>query len=182
MHQLVQAVRERTPLPAAGTDLQRRSMGFVWKPGAAAGRHPLQIILSGERLLVLPGTVGGLYPTLSGVSLATWPRPAFNVASNVTTYVVLRVQAQLNSDSGYVHSATVQSVQVELTAFEPLPSDLLSTGTFTIHLGRFVGGVLVAQNWTSSLSLGFCDSSNPEEARATLTVIGATGFSENLDF
>jgi len=122
---------------------------------------PLTVSANGQ---VVPGTVGGIMPTIGGVAIDTVPAPLLTIPITGTRHVVLNISGtlvkQTYSGSSFVAAyMTTLSVSISVTTTAPAVTDGESTtGNFKLCLAEFVNGAKVLQNGYGPISLLVQDS------------------------
>jgi len=135
--------------------------------GSSASETPLFVLADGS---VVPGTIGGVTPTIGGDDIDDSPAPTLTIASSGTDYVVVTINSTLKVDAGvYVDGySAISSVVITATSTDPGDGGMLSTdGEFKLKLATFVDGVKTAQFFTGSKSIQVCDDGTGE-ARGSL--------------
>ncbi len=121
-------------------------------------------------VIIAPGTVSGLMPTLGGTDLDDGTPPVLTIANTGTFKIYLEINATLTpTTENYVVSWTIDSVTVESDS--SIPDDLL-TGTYRRHIATIVDGVLTAQVVQNSLEVTLLD-----DGTATAQALIAVGLS-----
>lgn len=142
------------PSPGSGFRVRQTNHGPVWE--ITGDLPPLTVQADGS---VVPGTIGGLFPTINGDTIEVSPAPRLaGLQSSGTRYVMVTVTGTFNVDGGvFVESfATIDSV--EITVEETNTSLLVSDdGTFRFVLAVFSNGTKTSQAYTGSLNLTVCD-------------------------
>lgn len=109
---------------------------------------------------VVPGTIGGVTPTIGGDDIDDSPPPTLSISGSGTDYVVVTINSTLSVDGGvYVEGySAISSVVITATSTDPGSAGMLSTtGVFKLKLATFVDGVKTAQFFTGSRSIQVCD-------------------------
>lgn len=135
--------------------------------GSSASETPLFVLADGS---VVPGTIGGVTPTIGGDDIDDSPAPTLTIASSGTKYVVVTINSTLKVDADvYVDGySAISSVVITATSTDPGDGGMLSTdGEFKLKLATFVDGVKTAQFFTGSKSIQVCDDGTGE-ARGSL--------------
>lgn len=160
---IVKAVKMRTPRPSNTVTVRQTSNGFVMdaatsaSSGSASAILPLQCVTSSRttdntEIVVEPGTVLGVMPTIGGTALDAGTAPTISVSNYETRYIVLNISGTptvTTLDSRDFFHPTMSSITVTITSQNTAPtgSDLVSsTGSFKAHLATYVNGVKTAQN------------------------------------
>lgn len=147
-------------VPTAGSGIQvtLENDGPVWSAtGGSSSATPLFVSATGR---VTPGTVGGIYPTISGTSIADNPAPLLTIPTSGTRHVVLNIDATLALDgttyvTGY---SSLDAVTLTVETTDPGSAGLKSSaGTFQAKLATFVDGVKTSQLFSATLNLRICD-------------------------
>ncbi len=131
--------------------------------------EPLYVKSSG---IVVPGTIGGVTPTIGGDAIDDSPPPELTIGSG-TKYIVCTINLTLEIDAGvYVEGySAISSVVLTATSTDPGDGGMLSTdGEFKLKLATFVDGVKTAQFFTGSKSIQVCDDGTGD-ARGALHLI-----------
>lgn len=109
---------------------------------------------------VVPGTIGGVTPTIGGDDIDDSPPPTLSISGSGTDYVVATISLTLEVDAGvYVEGySAISSIVLTATGTDPGSGGMLSTtGEFKFKLATFVDGVKTAQNTTGSKTIQVCD-------------------------
>lgn len=110
--------------------------------------RPLTVSANGQ---VVPGTVGGIMPTIGGVAIDTVPAPLLTIPITGTQYVVINIEGTMSTASyagaSFVAAAmTDVTVTITVESSSPTGADMLSdTGTFKLLLATFVDGIKTHQ-------------------------------------
>jgi len=121
---------------------------------------------------VVPGTIGGVTPTIGGDDIDDSPPPTLSISGSGTDYVVVTINSTLSVDGGvYVEGySAISSVVITATSTDPGSAGMLSTtGVFKLKLATFVDGVKTAQFFTGSRSIQVCDDGSGE-ARGAISL------------
>ena len=122
---------------------------------AAVVVHPFFTALSGTDYTVESGTVGGITPTLGGDALDTLPQPTGTLSLSGTEYIYFKVSATITAAYGYAH--TIVTNTVEVLDGSSIPADSKAAGVFYRKLATYVDGVKTSQDYSTSLSVSYCD-------------------------
>lgn len=109
---------------------------------------------------VVPGTIGGVTPTIGGDAIDDSPPPTLTISGSGTVYVVATISLTLEVDAGvFVEGySAISSIVLTATGTDPGSGGMLSTtGEFKFKLATFVDGVKTAQNTTGSKTIQVCD-------------------------
>lgn len=109
---------------------------------------------------VVPGTIGGVTPTIGGDAIDDSPPPTLTISGSGTDYVVATINSTLSVYDGvFVEGySAISSVVFTATSTDPGDGGMLSTtGEFKLKLATFVDGVKTAQFFTGSKSIQICD-------------------------
>lgn len=142
------------PSPGSGFAVRQTNHGPVWE--ITGDQPPLTVQADGS---VIPGTIGGLFPTIHGDAIEVSPAPRLaGLQTSGTRYVMVTVTGTFNLDGGvFVESfASIDSVEisVETSNTALLVSD---DGTFRFVLAVFSNGTKTSQAYTGSLNITVCD-------------------------
>lgn len=144
------------PEAGEGITVTQTQDGPRWTIGAGLDT-PLSVSTAGR---VTPGTIGGAYPKIGGISIATLPPPTLTIPASGTRHVVVNIAMTLSKDgTTYVSGFTsLDQVTITLETDDPGPAGLKSDdGVFAFKLATFVNRVKTAQPYSGSLTLSVCD-------------------------